>query len=596
MNCINLNTPAEIIEAFRACNNPGEKIELFECLATRSDPPIDAFLQILEGVKLEEIVALTILAFGKITDGDIKARLKESSELLSVLSQQAQSGATDLIRWAAATTIETVGFDFITVSQHLSEEPRKIAEKIVQSKIRRFSDSNLVNSDDYYDEFVIFWIYGGLERLKSISSNCKYAEGSPIDRTCQVVMSFLGLRAIKNVNAALQRAESMGDKASAIDENEVFEGSAQNMAKQKLESKVNPDELNILIENQLHCLQSNNLSTRKSAAQIISQFGTTFIEQLKQSQPTLAIAVFIFSQDWYKLQWVTSGKKDSSGLQELIQCYEFDSLSYNQLDLIAQKFDFLANNLTRKKVKQDCREWWKQALNDLDKRQKLEQQNQQKLAERKQRFEERKQKSIALKNQIEAVFNQVRSFNTEWYNRFFANPSLASLPNLTFESNETDYHQLFSQYDRCLIDQLRKMDKEWNSYWRSQISPLETQRSSAKLEESKLSKDLQNLRYEQENSSVLKSFLKCIVWYCMFTPVVHLLLAAAGPGLIFGIFAFAWFIVSIMLTGYLFSTQTRLLEKTVINAHVKHEILDSEIRHLYEKQDEVSQLLRPLIK
>jgi hypothetical protein len=46
----------------------------------------------------------------------------------------------------------------------------------------------------------------------------------------------------------------------------------------------------------------------------------------------------------------------------------------------------------------------------------------------------------------------------------------------------------------------------------------------------------------------------------------------------------------------LFSTPTRLLEKTVITARVKCETIDSDIRRLYEKQDEVSQLLRPLIK
>lgn len=586
MNCINLNTPAEIIEAFRACKNPGEKIELFECLATRSDPPIDAFLQILEGVKLEEIVALTILAFGKIADTEIKVRLKESSELLIVLSQQAQSGATDLIRWAAATTIETVGFNFITVSQHLTEEPEKIAEKIVQSKVRRFADLNLVNSDDY-DEVVRFWIYGALERLKSISSNCRYEEGSPIDKTCRLVMSFIGLKGIRNVNAALQRAESMGDQASAIDENEVFEGSAQSMAKKNLEGKVNSDEFNILIENQLHSLQSNNLLTRKSAAKVITKLGTPFIEQLKQSQPTLAIAVFIFSQDWYQSS------------QNLASLYD------SQLEDFARKFEILFQNLKRSKVKQDCKKWFTDLLKESQKRliiaehQKQEalriaEQENQKLAERKQKFEERKQKSISLKNQIEAVFSQIRSFNAEWYNRFFANPSLASLPNLTFEINETDYHQLFSQYDQCLIDQLRKMDKEWNSYWRSQISPLETQRSSAKSEESKLSKDLQDSRYEQEHSSVLKWILKCIVWYFIYYSIGNAILGMQG--LIPVLLLCVWFIVSIMLTGYLFSIPTRHLENTVITARVKCETIDSDIRRLYAKQDEVSQLLRPLIK
>jgi hypothetical protein len=46
----------------------------------------------------------------------------------------------------------------------------------------------------------------------------------------------------------------------------------------------------------------------------------------------------------------------------------------------------------------------------------------------------------------------------------------------------------------------------------------------------------------------------------------------------------------------LFSIPTRHLENTVITARVKCETIDSDIRRLYAKQDEVSQLLRPLIK
>ena len=47
MDCTNLNTAAEIMEAFRASNNPGEEIELFECLATRPDPQ--------KGLKVEKL-------------------------------------------------------------------------------------------------------------------------------------------------------------------------------------------------------------------------------------------------------------------------------------------------------------------------------------------------------------------------------------------------------------------------------------------------------------------------------------------------------------------------------------------------------------
>lgn len=125
MDCNNLHTAAEVLEAFRACSDTGEEIELFECLATRPEPPLEAFVEILKNIPLEPVLALTIQAFGKITNADIKARLKQSDDLLEMLSRQAQSGSTDLIRWAAATAIEEVGFDFIAVSRYLSQEPKK---------------------------------------------------------------------------------------------------------------------------------------------------------------------------------------------------------------------------------------------------------------------------------------------------------------------------------------------------------------------------------------------------------------------------------------------------------------------------------------
>lgn len=367
MNCSNLNTAAEILEAFRACNNPGEEIELFECLADRSDPPVGAFVDILRSIKLEAVLALATQAFGKIKDANIKAQLKGSQDLLTILSQQAQSGSSDLIRWSAATTIDNLGFDFIAVCQYLSEEPKTISEKIVQSKVKRFSEENLLDSNDYSD-FVLFWVYGALDRLKEISLDSNFADGSQIYITCQIVMNYLELKGIKDVNAALQRAELMWDNAFPIDENEVFEGSAQRIAKEKLEGEANTNELNILVENQLHCLQSNNLSTRKSSAQVISKLGTTFLAQLKQSNPTLASAVFLFSQDWYQLKWVSSGKRDSSGLQEFIRSYEFNSLSYNQLESVVQQFESLVTNLSRKQVKQDCQKWLISCLNEIQTR------------------------------------------------------------------------------------------------------------------------------------------------------------------------------------------------------------------------------------
>ncbi len=140
MDYSSLRTAADIINAFRECQNAGEQIDLFEALATTYEPPVEAFVEILRNVKLEAVVALTSQAFGKIKDVDIRERSKQSEDLLAILSEQAQSGKTDLIRWSAATTIENLGFDFIAVSRYLTVEPKSIAERIVQGKIKRIED------------------------------------------------------------------------------------------------------------------------------------------------------------------------------------------------------------------------------------------------------------------------------------------------------------------------------------------------------------------------------------------------------------------------------------------------------------------------
>jgi WD40 repeat protein len=166
MNCTDINTAAEILNAFRECkDNPEKEIELFDCLATRSDPPLEAFFEIAKLIKLETLLALTIQAFGKITDPEIKARMKESNELLELLSQKAESGSSDLIRWSAASAIEDIGFDFLMVAQYLSQNPNKIIEGIVQS-------NNILSSNEP-NKISRFWSYGPSEKLKKQAQKWK---------------------------------------------------------------------------------------------------------------------------------------------------------------------------------------------------------------------------------------------------------------------------------------------------------------------------------------------------------------------------------------------------------------------------------------
>ncbi|WP_293285424.1 WD40 repeat domain-containing protein [Microcoleus sp. PH2017_40_RAT_O_B] len=184
MDYNNINTAAEILNAFRACNNnPENEIELFERLATRPEPPLDAFIDILRAIKLETLLALTIQAFGKITHPETKARIQESQELLELLSQKAESGSSDLIQWSAASAIEDIGFDFLMVAQYLSQDPKNIIERIVKSNsISSSSDSNEINR---------FWSYGPLEKPKKEAQKwrCVHTLTGHSERVCSLAIS-----------------------------------------------------------------------------------------------------------------------------------------------------------------------------------------------------------------------------------------------------------------------------------------------------------------------------------------------------------------------------------------------------------------------
>jgi hypothetical protein len=443
MNCINLNTAAEILEAFRACKNPGEEIELFESLATRPDPkpPVGAFLDILSSIKLETVLALTIQAFGKITNADIKVRLKESQGLLTILSQQAQSGSNDLIRWSAAMTIDNLGLDFITVSQYLTEEPKKIAEKIVQSKVKRFADHNLVNSNDY-EEFVRFWLYGNYEKLREVTLGMEFWDLYEIWRktqetpgykdekfnkfdVCWKVIDELGLRGIKEVNAALQRAEAMGDNASELDENEFIEGLGQTLAIFHGE--------NYGIETKLLCLQSNNPKTRNVIAitNLKSEGGVLLLDNLKQSNPTLALALITFANPPFSINY-----------------------PYDQLTELAENLELLERSLRRKKVRQDCRIWYDLILEELNKRRKT--------------FEVRKDQCLALREKLDRQLNEIRDINRELYDQIFAKVSFDNPPQLSVENEQ--YSQIFDMYDKSLKEKLASLREPVSNFYDSLIS------------------------------------------------------------------------------------------------------------------------------
>ena len=293
MNYAKLDTASDILEAFRLCNNPGEEIELFESLATRPNPPVTAFVEILQMIRLEPALVLTIKAFGTITDAEVKERLKQSDDLLVMLSQQANSGASDLIRWAAAVAIDTIGFGYVAISRNLPETPDKIAEKIVESKRKILIDyddknkgeQNITDRNDYGD-FIKFWIYGATYDLRAITA--KYC-GKNSSIVVREVVKAQVIHGIKETNKLFQKAEARDypDKLTKqIYENELFEGFTHRLCT-KLLKEENPNEFKHLVINQGHCLQSNDPQIRLKAASIILGINENVLSTLAPCASTL---------------------------------------------------------------------------------------------------------------------------------------------------------------------------------------------------------------------------------------------------------------------------------------------------------------------
>jgi hypothetical protein len=316
MDYNSLNTAAEILDAFKQCQNAGEEIQLFESLAERANPPVDAFVEILRKIKLETVLALAIQAFGKITNDDVKARLKGSEDLLVMLCEQAKSGATDLIRWSAATTIENVGFSFIDVSQYLAEEPSGIIQRIVQSKINVFihSPKSIYGVTEHNDQnaFVRFWIYGYTYGLRIATISMGTAIIPTVITEVIKAQDIWGIRQTNSLFQALENQTHFENDTKKISENKVFERETQLLVAELLKQNRNPTDFQFLVANQIHCLQSNIASVRKDAALIMLSFDGHILDVLKQHNPALSSMIAIFSKDSF-------GGQDDFYYQEVIQ-------------------------------------------------------------------------------------------------------------------------------------------------------------------------------------------------------------------------------------------------------------------------------------
>jgi hypothetical protein len=444
MNGETLNSVAEILEAFSDCKNAGEEIDLFECLANRPEVPIVAFIEILQKSKQESLLALTLQAFGNITHADVKQQLKQSDDLLIMLSEQARFGSTDLIRWAAATTIEKLGFDLTTVFQYLTEEPGSIAEKIMQSKMKRFANQNLIQRNDY-DEFLRFWTYGYWHKLKELTLGYEFwklkeeweskkergwqdlHDPQEIQRfnkfsVCWEVMNLLNLRGLREVNLALQKAEKCGENASKIDENEVFEGIAQVLSANQLTKLSSDSDFQVLMDTQFHCLESNNQRTRLVAAKEILTFGNSSLDKIRDEQ----------LQMFHSLE----------ALIEIEQCEVTRYTTYAQLETLSENIDFLEKQLKRNKVLISLSQMKLVILNEMSKRKSQ-------FAAAKLSCENLRE-SIELK--IDEYLKTIQSISTEIYDQIFEKVRVDPMPDITVDNEHA--LSLLEDYKNLLADKL----------------------------------------------------------------------------------------------------------------------------------------------
>jgi hypothetical protein len=273
MNHDNLHNPAQILEAFQGCRDAGEQIDLFEALAWRDEPPWEAFMEILRKIKLEPALALAIQALGWVKNAEVLERLKKSDELLEILSNLAMSGATDLIRWSAAKSIIAIGFNFISVSQHLTEMPKDIVKSILSKPESK--DTN------------IFCIYGDSCRIRHDTYGIIGRDLASFDNS---TFSSLILQAkdILSRKGIIRGFQENNRYINSGQENIAFTIAGLQIAQGKLlNSKdiATPKEFKVLLLNQIYCINSCSLAVRKSAIKFLYEID--FIQDKEIEFPDL---------------------------------------------------------------------------------------------------------------------------------------------------------------------------------------------------------------------------------------------------------------------------------------------------------------------
>jgi hypothetical protein len=184
-------------------SQPWERINTVEGIFQQCG--IDPFAEVLDvpksGILGEEIPesarkphpnllfrALAIQALGKVREGIISSEnfvLSDFSEnRRAVLEEEAYEGATPLIRWSAAVSIQSILLDEgqgqgkesgFNLAIHAGEIERRVVEeqiKLLASNKFALSDSSRMDSGKEYENCLDFWVYGPSWLLLGVLMDC----------------------------------------------------------------------------------------------------------------------------------------------------------------------------------------------------------------------------------------------------------------------------------------------------------------------------------------------------------------------------------------------------------------------------------------
>lgn len=133
--------------------------------------------------------ALAIQALGKVREGIISSEEPVSSDFsenkLAVLEQEALGGATPLIRWCAAVSIQSILLDEWQAqgkesAGHVTINAAEIERRVVEEQMTllasnkfALSDSNRMDSGKEYENCLDFWVYGPSWLLLGVLMDCE---------------------------------------------------------------------------------------------------------------------------------------------------------------------------------------------------------------------------------------------------------------------------------------------------------------------------------------------------------------------------------------------------------------------------------------